>query len=285
MAERRFPHLLQAMHDDEHLDRCDQLTRGEATPDEVDADLTEASPDIQVLRRLSAPPDPAFQARLADVLLALPVQTPDAAAPSVAAPAALPHAGTVTPLRPVERAPQPEKTASKRSSWSWAAPLALAASVGIVALWGMNPSGPPPTGGLEAALVQRGPMGDSDPVAGKALQAPRGGCVKLRWRPEHRYRGSLKARAALVPQFPGAQPFTWDAGLEPQSSGLLEQTKDCMPLPAQAISGRWQIAVVYGWKLPDDATFLQRARSESPQPPPTSNQPWRIDFYPLVITE
>ena len=294
MADRRFPHLLQALDDEEHLDRLDRLTRGEAQPEEPGAALTDASPRIQTLHQLSAAPDPAFQARLADLLLStpatesLPATTPESRpAPTTAslpapATAATPGLATVTPLRPrAKPAPKP----AGRAAWTLMGSLALAAAVGVVVLPRLFPDESLPTMALDVrvheAQMMGAPSSPSDPV----LRAPRAGCLELSLRPSHRYHGAISTQLALFPQGRGDTVLPWPARLLPRDGGTLRSEGTCVPLPPAAGPGRWRIAVAYGSQLPDEATFFQLAQSENPAPPSTSKQTWQIARQPLEITE
>ena len=288
MADRRFPHLLQALDDEEHLDRLDRLTRGEAQPEEPDAALTDASPRIQTLHQLSAAPDPAFQARLADLLLSTPATTPESRpAPTTAslpapATAATPGLATVTPLHPrVKPVPKP----SGQAAWTLISGLALAAAVGIVVLPRLFPDETLPTMALDVHVREAQMMGAPSSPSEPVLRAPRAGCLELSLRPSHRYHGAISTQLALIPQGRNGTVLPWPARMLPRDGGTLRSEGTCVPLPPAAGPGRWRIAVAYGTQLPDEATFFQLAQSENPAPPSTSKQTWQIARQPLEITE
>ena len=79
MHKTQFPRLLEAIDEEEHLDACDKLARGEVKTEELDARLATASPRIKAIREMSEPFNADFHQRLGDIL----ERPPAAKAPAV----------------------------------------------------------------------------------------------------------------------------------------------------------------------------------------------------------
>lgn len=259
LAASTLADLFAAARDDEHLQLCDELVRGEKTAAEVDAALAQASPRVADIRRMSEPLDVAQKERLVAMLMQ----------PATAQPALSAVAGGV----------RGGKVRSGRSrAIIFAAGPALAASIAAYVAFSAGPQELPDME-LDVTAHDTSVLGTPVSRGPDRLQVHAGSCLELRLRPAQHYRGDLQTMLWLVPEETGAaqQPVPWAATLHRAETGTL-RLDPCEKLPSVVRPGSWQLAVVYGRKLPPVAAISQ-ALTE----PSTPSPKWQIEKQALQV--
>ncbi len=254
--------LLTAANEDEQLQLCDELARGDKTSAEVDAALGPASPRIAHLRQLSAP----LSAQQKDKLVALLLQ-PAPAQPVLA----------VVPGGAIARKPPPGRI---RSLSVYAAGLAVAASVALYLGWPLVGEELPV---LALAVTDHptGVLGAPPPAGPAGLQVLPESCLELKLPPQHSYRAELQTAVWVVATGAGAtqQPVPWPVQLNQAATGTL-QMDACTRLPKEVGPGSWQVAVVYGRKLPPNDVVVKALTSPDAL---AATEKWHIVRQPLQV--
>lgn len=251
--------LLTAAQEDEQLQLCDELARGDKTAAEVDARLGSASSRIQRVRQMSEPLTAAQKDRLVALLLQ--------AAPAQPTPEVI--TGGSTAVRPPAR--------RTRALGFLVSGLAVAAALAVyVAL---------PRGGeqlpvlaLEVAESDPSVLGAPTPAGQAGMQVHPGSCLALRLRPERSHRAELQTSVWFVAKGAGApqQPVPWPVQLHRTERGMF-QMDACTRIPSAVGPGQWELSVVYGRELPP-ADVLSKGLSAG-----TAGAKWQLIRQPLDV--
>lgn len=254
--------LLTAAQEDEQLQLCDELARGDKTAAEVDAALGPANPRIQRLRQMSEPLTANQKERLTAMLLqSAPAQPALTAVPGgVAAPK--PSARRIRVLSP------------------YMGVLALAAAFAIYFAFTRD-GGQLPQLALEATEHNSTVLGASTPASAAGIRVHPGSCLDLRLRPERSYRTTLQTAVWIAAEGPGIaqQLVPWPVQLHQTEKGVL-QGESCATLPSAVAPGSWQLVVVYGRELPS-AAEIQKALAEPAARAATTS--WQMARQPLQV--
>lgn len=235
VAASSIEDLLVAVEEDEQLQLCDELARGDKTAAAVDAALGQASPRLQRVRQMSEP----LTAEQKDRLVALLLQ------PAPAQPTLAVVSGAAATPKPAAR--------RTRTMGFFAAGLAIAASVAVYVSWPRDKEQLPVLA-LEVAEHNSAVLGAPTPAEPAGVQVHPRSCLDLRLRPERSYSGELQTAVWFVADRADAaqKPVPWPVQLRRVETGLL-QLDTCAPLPSEVGPGSWQLAVFYGDKLPTAA--------------------------------
>lgn len=263
---RSLADLVAAAHDDEQLQLCDELARGDKTAAEVDAALAQLGPRLRLrierLRQMSSPLDTGQKNQLVALLLQ--------PAPAKQTALSVMSGGVGTTKAPLRRS----------RTTLYAAGLALAASAAVYVAW---PRDNEPLPELALEVVEHNPAVLSAPVpAGPGrMQVHAGNCLELRLRPMQSYGVELQTLLWLVAEDTSAprQPVPWPVTMHQTDKGLL-QLDTCEKLPAVVGPGNWQLAVVYGRKLPPSDTIAQALTAPAGRLAPTT---WQVMRQPLQV--
>ena len=233
VAASSIEDLLDAVKEDEQLQLCDELARGDKTAAEVDAALGQASPRLQRVRQMSEP----LRAEQKDLLVKLLLQ------PAPVQPNLEVVSGAAAASKPSAR--------RTRAMGFYAAGLAIAASTAVYISWPRDKE-PLPVLALEVAEHSSAVLGAPTGPVGAQVH-PRS-CLDLRLRPERSYGADLQTAVWVVAERPDAapQPVPWPVQLRRTEKGML-QLDSCATLPTEIGPGSWQLAVFYGDKLPTAA--------------------------------
>lgn len=239
--------LLAAAHEDEQLELCDALARGDKTAAAVDAALGWKSPRLQRLRQMSEPLTSEQKAKLVAQLLQ--------PAPAQAAPTEL----SAVPSDARTRRPSAPRS---RRLGIYAAGLALAASLAVYVAWSRD-NAPLPALALEVVEHHTVVLAAPTPTGPSGLQVHLGSCLDLRLRPERSHDAELQTAVWLVAEGADAaqRPLPWPVQLHATEKGML-QLETCEPLPGAVGPGNWQLAVMYGRELPP-ASAVGKALAET----------------------
>ncbi len=222
LAASAIAGLFAAVEKDEQLQLCDEQARGDRSAAEVDAALGKTSPRMERIRRMSEPLTGEQKAQLVAQLLQ----------PALAQPA-------------IPRKPWAQRA---RVLEAYGAGLALAASLAIYVGW-PRAGEQLPVLALEVAAHQSVVLAAPTSAGPAGLKVPLRSCLELRLRPERSYGTRLQTAVWLVPEGTGAAPVPWPVQLQQTEKGML-QLEPCEPLPGAVGPGSWQLAVIYGRKLP-----------------------------------
>lgn len=213
--------LLAAADQDEQLQLCDELTRGDKTAAEVDAALGKTSPRMERIRRMSEPLTAERKAQLVAQLQR---------------------------LAPAQPAITRKPSAQRLRVGAYGAGLAMAASLAMYVAW---PSAGDrlPVLALEVVEHHSEVLAAPTPAGPAGLKVRPGSCLELRLRPERSYDARLQTAVWLVAQGPKRALVPWPVQLHQTEKGML-WLDPCEPLPSAVGPGSWQIAVIYGSELP-----------------------------------
>jgi len=259
MHKPHFQKLLEAVAEDEALESCDRLTRGEVKSEEVEAQLSGASERVQALRSMSEPLSAELRKRLGDIL-ERPAETVPLSPP--------------IPLRARPRLP--------RYAVPLGASLALAAGIAMLVIPQQFRSESLPEFALETGVHDNQVLGTAATATAGVVHAKKDSCLELTLRPNTRYHGALSAQLFLIPPS-GGTPLSWSSLPTQSAAGTLRSEGPCIRLPASVEPGEWQLVAAYGSQLPD-ANTLRDVLAHTPKDQPAHGKGWATRTQQLVIS-